>query len=151
MSFIARPAVSCARIPRPCRNLPHACSPSSPLIFPLQKPNDYTFSGLIMATVGARRVTEIRQLMAEHGVSDTVHTYNALIAAYDRSGAYDKALGAFTQMKLAGIAPNKATLQMMSLVGERGVSRIEAAQTNLAAFSAAAAALGAALMRAGFL
>lgn len=89
--------------------------------------------------------------MAEHGVTDTVHTYNALIAAFDRCGAYDKALALFMQMQVAGIAPNKATLQMMSIVGERGVSRIEAAQNNLAAFSAAAAAIGAALIRSGFM
>jgi hypothetical protein len=39
----------------------------------------------------------------------------------------------------------------MSVVGERGASRIEVAQQNLAAFSAAAAALGAALIRGGLL
>ena len=41
--------------------------------------------------------------------------------------------------------------RQVSLATERGVSRIAAQQSQLAAFSAAAAALGAALMRAGFL
>lgn len=90
-------------------------------------------------------------MMAAHGVAETVHTFNALIAAYDRCGAYEKALETFKQMKAEGIAPNRVTLQMMSLVGERGVSQIEAVQTNLAAFSAAAGVLGAALIRAGFM
>lgn len=225
-----------------------------------QRPNDYTFSGLITAqgTIGSWKVTELRQLMvrqvaklfgvsrralrrvnrlsllsapsglftttlhparssrpgahfasahpiqADHGVRETVHTYNALIAAYDRVGDYDRAMALFKQLPAIGVAPNATTMQLvcalpvrgraaafgggslvflvlrasacwppmadaapepstshcsrplpdsaqMSVVGERGASRIEVAQQNLAAFSAAAAALGAALIRGGLL
>jgi pentatricopeptide repeat protein len=46
-------------------------------------------------------------------VRETVHTYNALIAAYDRVGDYDSAMTLFKQLPTIGVAPNATTMQLV--------------------------------------
>ena len=124
-----------------------------------QEPNDYTFTALILAygTAGdVRGALGIRARMAAAGCAPTVHTYNALVAVCDGAGEYDRALALLAEMNSGsaaaqGIAPNAATRQLATQVGSHGASRVSSQQTQLAALSAAAAAIGAALIRAGLL
>jgi pentatricopeptide repeat protein len=80
-----------------------------------------------------------------------VHTFNALIDAADAARDWGAALRVHTAMRVAGVAPNAATHALMVAVGQRGANDVAAAQSRLAAVSAAAAALAAALIQKGLL
>ena len=50
---------------------------------------------------------------AKAGIPETVHTYNALIAASHRAGFFDRAIQLFAEMRAAGISPNNVTRELV--------------------------------------
>ena len=132
-------------------------------------PNDYTFTALISAHGAAARaaVTSAggaaaaaaslraalgcRGRMASAGVAPSVHTFNALIEAADAARDWGAALRVHAAMRVSGVPPNAVTHALMAVVGQRGADDVAAAQTRLAAVSAAAATLAAALIQKGLL
>jgi pentatricopeptide repeat protein len=132
-------------------------------------PNDYTFSALISAHAAAARAAAAqpggaaaaaaalrsalgcRSRMAAAGVVESVHTWNACIEAADGAREWGRALLLHAAMRRAGVEPNAATRALMAAVGQRGADDVAAAQSRLAAVSAAAAGLAAALIQKGWL
>lgn len=126
---------------------------SSPVPF-LQghQPRDYAFCGLIAAhslagDVGA--ALRVRQRMRAAGTAPSVHTYNALVAACERAGLYEKALDLLRGMKREGIEANAVTGALMASIGRKGAASVENQQLTAAALSAAMAAAGTLLIRTG--
>ncbi len=78
-----------------------------------------------------------------------MHSYNALVAACERAGQYDKALELLREMKREMLAPNAVTHQLMVAIGKKGAASVETQQITAAAMSAALAAAGSLLIRAG--
>ena len=129
------------------------------------QPNDYTFTALIAAhgaaaraTAGGReaaaylrRARAVRDRMRQQGVSPSVHTFNAWIAAAEAARDDECALHEFRAMQHAGVAPNAHTRQLMAVVTRRGTEQIETQQGQLTAISAVAAALAAALIQRGWM
>ena len=132
-------------------------------------PNDYTFTALISAHGAAARAAAAstggtaaaaaalraamgcRARMASAGVAPSVHTFNALIDAADAARDWGAALRVHATMRVSGVPPNAVTHALMAVVGQRGADDVAAAQTRLAAVSAAAATLAAALIQKGLL
>ncbi len=79
----------------------------------------------------------------------TIHIYNALIAACERAGQFERALELLRTLKREGLEPNGVTLQLMGSIGQKGVQSVEGQQLTAAALSAAVAAAGTLLMRTG--
>jgi len=79
----------------------------------------------------------------------TVHVYNALIAACDRAGQYERAIKLSQEMEGNGVEPNNVTKQLLEGVCKEGVRAVESQQAIAAALSAAVAAAGTVLMRVG--
>jgi pentatricopeptide repeat protein len=79
----------------------------------------------------------------------TVHVYNALIAACDRAGQYERAIKLSQEMESYGVEPNNVTKQLLEGVCKEGVRAVESQQAMAAALSAAVAAAGTVLMRVG--
>ena len=79
----------------------------------------------------------------------TVHVWNALIAACERAGQFERALEMYREMVRAGVEPNNVTQSLMSGVGQKGVEAVDSQQAAIAALSAAVAAAGTVLMRSG--
>lgn len=79
----------------------------------------------------------------------TVHVYNALIAACDRAGQYERAIKLSQEMESDGVEPNNVTKQLLEGVCKEGVRAVEGQQAMAAALSAAVAAAGTVMMRVG--
>ena len=132
------------------------------------KPNDYVFTALAAAHGGeARRAEEggrrweargcvdkalaVEKLAASAGVRPSVHLYNALIAACEGAGAFDRGMGVASRMRLARVQPNNATRQLLAVVGRKGGEKVDAQQEVLTSLSVAGAALAALLIQRGFI
>jgi hypothetical protein len=89
--------------------------------------------------------------MARVGVAADAAVYATLIGICAREAAAPRAVSVFQAMRVAGVAPNGVTHALMATVGQRGANDVAAAQSRLAAVSAAAAALAAALIQKGLL
>jgi pentatricopeptide repeat protein len=118
------------------------------------RPGDYAYCGLIAGyslsndPLSAQRVRT--RIVRKHGPgSVSVHIYNALLAAADRAGAYDKALELLRCMRREGVEGNTLTQQLAAEVGRKGAVEVEGQQLTAAALSAAMAAAGTLLMRSG--
>ena len=96
-----------------------------------------------------RGALSIRQRMLKSGVPLTVHVYNALLAAAERSNKYDAALQLQREMRRNNVQGNALTGQLLQSVGRRGVEMIDGLQVTTAALSAAVAAAGTLLVRSG--
>jgi pentatricopeptide repeat protein len=117
-------------------------------------PGPFAYCGLISGyslgndPVSAQRVRT--RIVRKHGPgSVSVHVYNALLAAADRAGAYDKALELLRCMRREGVEGNALTQQLAAEVGRKGAVEVEGQQLTAAALSAAMAAAGTLLMRSG--
>jgi pentatricopeptide repeat protein len=117
-------------------------------------PGPFAYCGLISGyslsndPVSAQRVRT--RIVRRHGPgSVSVHVYNALLAAADRAGAYDKALELLRCMRREGVEGNALTQQLAAEVGRKGAVEVEGQQLTAAALSAAMAAAGTLLMRSG--
>jgi pentatricopeptide repeat protein len=116
------------------------------------RPRDYAYCGLIAAySLGGdcASALAVRGRMAQDGAQATVHVYNALVAACERAGQFDRALELLRDMKREGLAPNGVTQQLMAAIGRKGAASVETQQLTAAAMSAALAAAGSLLIRAG--
>jgi hypothetical protein len=117
-------------------------------------PGEYAWCGLIAAYslagdhVGAQRV-RTRIIKTGGPASVGLHVYNALLAAADRSGAYDRALELLRCMQREGVQPDGLTQQLAVDVGRKGAVEVEGQQLTAAALSAAMAAAGTLLIRSG--
>lgn len=117
-------------------------------------PGPFAYCGLISGyslsndPVSAQRVRT--RIVRKHGPGSVgVHVYNALLAAADRAGAYDKALELLRCMRREGVEGNALTQQLATEVGRKGAVEVESQQLTAAALSAAMAAAGTLLMRSG--
>jgi pentatricopeptide repeat protein len=116
-------------------------------------PRDYAYCGLVAAHSFAgdwRAAMRIRDRMAAAGADPpSVHAYNALIAACDRAQRFDQALTLYAEMQERGVTPNAVTQQLLDGVCKGGVKAVEHQQATIAALSAAVAAAGTVMIRAG--
>ncbi|GAB4820675.1 hypothetical protein N2152v2_007721 [Parachlorella kessleri] len=115
-------------------------------------PRDYAYCGLIAAHSfhgDWRRALQVRDRMRAARAALTVHAYNALLAACDRAQQYERALQIHREMQADGVQPNAMTNQLMEGVCKGGVRAVETQQAAAAALSAAVAAAGTLIMRAG--
>ena len=116
------------------------------------KPQDFAFCGLIAAYSfkGDWHAALNVQIRAEQlGIAPSVHMYNALIAACDRAHQYDRAISLSNEMLKRGVIANGVTRDLISTVCKEGVRAVENQQAAVAALSAAVAAAGTVMMRAG--
>jgi pentatricopeptide repeat protein len=115
-------------------------------------PQDFAFCGLIAAYSlkgDYKAALAVKSRAAEAGIAPTVHMYNALIAACDRSQHYEQAVALSREMGASGVAPNGVTRDLLDSVCKEGVRVVENQQAAIAALSAAVAAAGTVMMRAG--
>jgi pentatricopeptide repeat protein len=115
-------------------------------------PQDYAYCGIVAAYSlrgNWKAALKVKDRAAAEGVSPSVHLFNALIAACDRARQFDKAIALGQDMVAAGITPNSVTQELLQGVCNSGVAAIENQQAAVAALSAAVAAAGTVLMRAG--
>lgn len=115
-------------------------------------PQDYAYCGIIAAHSlrgDWRAALRVKNRAVSAGVAPSVHLYNALIAACDRAKQYDKAMELGQEMVTAGVLPNSVTQELLDGVCRGGVAAIENQQAAIAALSAAVAAAGTVMMRAG--
>jgi pentatricopeptide repeat protein len=71
-------------------------------------PRDYAFCGLIAAYSQSgdwRAALHVHQRIVAAGGTPSVHVYNALITACERSGQYEKGLEFSRAMHRKGVAP----------------------------------------------
>jgi pentatricopeptide repeat protein len=116
------------------------------------KPREFAYCGLVAAHSLAGDVAEalrVRTRMRRVGGRPGVHMYNALIAACERGGQYERALDLLRSMRREGVAGNALTTQLAANVGRKGAATVESQQLTAAALSAAMAAAGTLLMRSG--
>lgn len=116
------------------------------------RPRDYAYCGLIAAHSIAGDLAaalRVRERLQKDRVLVTIHVYNALMAACERSLQFDKALELFNMMKRDGIEPNAVTQQVMTSIGKKGAQYVENQQVAAATISAVVAAAGTLLMRTG--
>ncbi|KAG7669362.1 hypothetical protein Ndes2437B_g05514 [Nannochloris sp. 'desiccata'] len=115
-------------------------------------PQDYAYCGIVAAYSlrgNWKAALKVKDRAAAEGVPPSVHLFNALIAACDRARQYDKAIELGQDMVTAGITPNSVTQELLEGVCNSGVAAIENQQAAIAALSAAVAAAGTVMMRAG--
>lgn len=115
-------------------------------------PQDYAYCGIVAAYSlrgNWKAALKVKDRAAAEDVPPSVHLFNALIAACDRAKQYDKAVELGQDMIAAGITPNSVTQELLEGVRNNGVAAIENQQAAVAALSAAVAAAGTVLMRAG--
>lgn len=116
------------------------------------KPQDYAYCGLIAAHSMKgdwKAALAVRDRAAAAGVLPTVHMFNALIAACERAHQYEKAVAFGREMQSQGIGFNAITKELLDGVCKEGVKAVENQQAAIAALSAAVAAAGTVMMRAG--
>jgi pentatricopeptide repeat protein len=116
-------------------------------------PRDYAWVALIAAHSVAgdvRSALGVRDRMAAAGVAPTVHVFNALLAACERAQRWEAAVSIQAAMAAAGVPGDALTARLLAAVGRGGVSAVEDQQLAAAALSAALAAAGGLIMRAGF-
>ncbi|KAL4443011.1 hypothetical protein ABPG77_008502 [Micractinium sp. CCAP 211/92] len=116
------------------------------------QPRDYAYCGLIAAHSFKgdwRAALRVQERMRAAGLAPTVHVFNALIAACDRGHQYERAMGIAREMTRAGVQPNAVTQQLLDCVCKEGVREVESQQAAAAALSAAVAAAGTLMIRAG--
>lgn len=116
-------------------------------------PRDYAWVGLIAAhSVSGdwRAALGVRDRMAAAGARPTVHVFNALLAACERAAQWEAAVAVQAGMASAGVTGDALTARLLAAVGRGGVSAVEDQQFAAAALSAALAAAGGLIMRAGF-
>ena len=104
-------------------------------------PDDYSFVGLILGHAvkhDLRAALDVRNLMASENISETIHTYNALIYAADICGDYEKVVSLYELMLRSNLEPNETTHELVVNVGKKGAKFYE--ETQLAANVASAAA-----------
>jgi pentatricopeptide repeat protein len=115
-------------------------------------PQDYAYCGLIAAyglTGNWKAAFEVKERARRDGVPPSVHLYNALMAACERARMYDKAVALGKEMVSLGISPNVSTRELLDGVCRSGVAAVEAQQATITALSAAVAAAGTVMIRAG--
>lgn len=115
-------------------------------------PQDYAYCGLIAAHSlhgDWRAALKVKERAASAGVATTVHMYNALIAACERAHQYEKAVVLGREMQSAGVRANSVTQQLLDGVCKEGVRAVETQQAAVAALTAAVAAAGTVMIRAG--
>jgi pentatricopeptide repeat protein len=115
-------------------------------------PQDYAYCGIVAAYSlrgNWKAALKVKERAAAEGVPPSVHLFNALIAACDRARQYDKAIELGQDMVAVGITPNSVTQELLDGVCKGGVAAIENQQAAIAALSAAVAAAGTVMMRAG--
>jgi pentatricopeptide repeat protein len=113
---------------------------------------EYAYCGLVAAhslAGDAPEALRVRARMQRAGGRPGVHLYNALIAACERGGLYERALDLLRSMRRDGVAGNALTAQLAANVGRKGAATVESQQLTAAALSAAMAAAGTLLMRTG--
>jgi len=116
-------------------------------------PRDYAWVALIAGhSVSGdwRAALGVQARMAASGVAPTVHVFNALLAACERAGRWETAVAVQAGMASTGVAGDSLTARLLAAVGRGGVSAVEDQQLAAAALSAALAAAGGLIMRAGF-
>ena len=82
-------------------------------------------------------------------VQPSVHLYNALLAACDRFNKYDRAILLLEEMKRLEIHGNTVTHNLTVSICTEGVRTVESQQAAITAISAAVAAAGSIMIRAG--
>lgn len=115
-------------------------------------PQDYAYCGLIAAyglTGNWKMAFDVKERAKRDGVPPSVHLYNALMAACERARMYDKAVALGKEMVSLGISPNASTRDLLDGVCRNGVAAVEAQQATITALSAAVAAAGTVMIRAG--
>ncbi len=115
-------------------------------------PQDYAYCGIVAAYSlrgNWKAALKVKERAAAEGVPPSVHLFNALIAACDRARQYDKAVELGQEMVAVGLSPNSVTKELLDGVCKGGVAAIENQQAAIAALSAAVAAAGTVMMRAG--
>lgn len=84
------------------------------------RPRDFAYCGLIAAHSIAGDLPaalNVRARMLQDRVALTVHVYNALMAACERSLQFDRALELFGIMQRDGVEPNAVTKQVRHVPG----------------------------------
>ncbi len=128
-------------------------------------PRDYAWCGLVAAHSLAgdwRAALRVRERAAAEAAGapgaggapaapgvPSVHLFNALLAAADRARQYERAVSLWAEMRAAGVAPNAATRALLEGVARSGVRAVEGQQAAVAALTAAVAAAGTVMIRAG--
>jgi pentatricopeptide repeat protein len=129
-------------------------------------PRDYAWCGLVAAHSLAgdwRAALRVRERAAAEAAGapgtdgapaaavavPSVHLFNALLAAADRARQYERAVSLWAEMRAAGVAPNAATRALLEGVARGGVRAVEGQQAAVAALTAAVAAAGTVMIRAG--
>lgn len=116
------------------------------------KPKDYAYCGLIAGyTVRGnfQKAIEVYDRAINAGVEPSVHLYNALLAACDRFHKYDRAILLLDEMKRCKIHGNAMTHNLTVSICTEGVRTVESQQAAITAISAAVAAAGSIMIRAG--
>lgn len=115
-------------------------------------PKDYAYCGLIAGytvTGNFQKVVEVYDRAVNAGLQPSVHVYNALLAACDRFHKYDKAILLLDEMKRCKVNGNVMTHNLTVSICTEGVRTVESQQAAITAISAAVAAAGSIMIRAG--
>jgi pentatricopeptide repeat protein len=115
-------------------------------------PRDYAYTGLIAAYSLAgdvRGALGVRGRMRMAGVSPSVHVFNALIAAAERAGLWERGLELGRELAAARVEPNAVTRQLLGAIGRGGAALVGDAHLAVTALTAAVAAAGSLAMRSG--
>jgi pentatricopeptide repeat protein len=117
-------------------------------------PRDYAAVALITAysLAGRPRIAlRVSTRLKTLGVQPTVHVLNALLSVCVRHGLYERGLRVLQTFDVRGstVRRTPATEQLVRVLCQKEVSNIERQQAVATALSAAAAAVGGALMRSG--
>lgn len=115
-------------------------------------PKDYAYCGLIAGyTVRGnfQKAVGVYDRAINAQVQPSVHLYNALLAACDRFHKYDRAILLLEEMKRLEIHGNTVTHNLTVSICTEGVRTVESQQAAITAISAAVAAAGSIMIRAG--
>ncbi len=115
-------------------------------------PHDYAFCGLVAGySIQGKfhKAVDVYHRARQAGLTPTVHLYNALIACCDRFHKYEKAIAFLQEMKDKNIRGNAMTDSLRVTICTEGVRSVESQQAAITAISAAVAAAGSIMIRAG--
>lgn len=115
-------------------------------------PKDYAYCGLIAGYTirgSFQKTTDVYDRAISAGVQPSVHLYNALLAACDRFHKYDRAILLLEEMKQTKVQGNAMTHNLTVSICTEGVRSVESQQAAITAISAAVAAAGSIMIRAG--
>jgi pentatricopeptide repeat protein len=115
-------------------------------------PTDYAYCGLIAgySIQGSfQKSLDVYTRSKSAGVEPSVHLFNAMIASCDRFHKYERAILLLEEMKLLKVKGNAMTHNLTMSVCTEGVRSVENQQAAITAISAAVAAAGSIMIRAG--